>query len=478
MVFTSLEFLFLFFPISIIAYFAVPKKHLKWRNLVLLVISLIFYGWGEPVYVFLMIFSVTVDYILGYAVSIYKDKENDKVAKRFMIVSVVVNIFVLGFFKYADFIINNLRLIPALSSLTPLNLDLPIGISFYVFQTMSYTIDIYKGEAKMQKNIVSYGAYVALFPPLIAGPIIRYKQIDAFLRERKESLTLIASGIRTFFAGMGKKIFLANMAGQLWKTFSEIPAGQRTVAGCWIGIICYTFQIYFDFSGYSDMAIGLGKMFGFRFIENFNYPYISQSITEFWRRWHISLSQWFRDYVYIPLGGSRCSAVKTYRNILIVWFLTGFWHGASWNFIVWGLYYCALLIVEKAFLLKYLEKIPAFFRHAYTLFFVIFGWLLFVSESQYLGNLGDGMVYLGNMFGIGAVAGISQGDIYDISRNFLFFIIMAVAATPLPKKLFYKFYEKSAIVKYAAYAGGVVILIFGAAYLVDSSFNPFLYFRF
>jgi len=264
----------------------------------------------------------------------------------------------------------------------------------------------------------------------------------------------------------------------LWKTFSAIPDGQRTVAGAWLGLICYSFQIYFDFSGYSDMALGMGKIFGFKFLENFNYPYISKSITEFWRRWHISLSSWFRDYVYIPLGGSRCSKIINYRNILIVWFLTGFWHGASWNFVIWGLYYCLLLVIEKAFLLKVLEKVPAFFRHVYTLFFVVIGWLLFVSESQYLGGLGGGMAYLGNMFGIGTAGGVSQENIYDIARNFVFFIIMAIAATPLPKKLFYKFYEKSNVVRYAAFAGGVVVLIFGIAYIVDSSYNPFLYFRF
>jgi len=299
-----------------------------------------------------------------------------------------------------------------------------------------------------------------------------------FLRERKESMALIASGTRTFLAGLAKKIFLANMAGELWATFSAVPPDQRTVAGAWLGIICYGFQIYFDFSGYSDMAIGMGKIFGFKFLENFNYPYISKSITEFWRRWHISLSSWFRDYVYIPLGGSRCSKLINFRNILIVWFITGFWHGASWNFIVWGLYYCALLIIEKSFLLKFLERIPAFFQRAYTLFFVRIGWLLFVSESQYLGGLGDGMVYLGNEFGIGTTAGISQGDIYEIIRNFVFFAVMIIGCTPLPKKLFNKFYEKSEIVRYAAYVGGVAVLIFGTAYLVDSAFNPFLYLRF
>ncbi|MCL2815597.1 MAG: MBOAT family protein [Oscillospiraceae bacterium] len=478
MIFSSLEFLFLFFPVMTIMYFLVPPKYLKLRNLVLFVTSLIFYGWGEPIYVFLMIFSITFDYVYGYGVAIYKEKGNNKVAKRFMIASMITNICVLGFFKYADFFIANLRLIPALSFLEPLNLALPIGISFYTFQTMSYTIDLYKGDAKLQKNIVSFGAFVTLFPQLIAGPILRYKDVDDQLREREENIALAASGARTFLAGLGKKIFLANVAGEMWKTFSEIPAGQRTVAGAWLGIIFYSFQIYFDFSGYSDMAIGLGKILGFKFLENFNYPYISKSITEFWRRWHMSLSTWFRDYVYFPLGGSRCSTLVNYRNLLIVWFLTGFWHGASWNFIVWGLYYFVILVIEKAFLLKVLEKIPAFFRHVYAMFFVVFGWLLFVSESQYLGDLGSGMVYLGNMFGIGTTVGMSQGDMYDIMRNFVFFIIMVIAATPLPKKLFYRFYEKSNVFRFAAYAGGAAILIFGVAYLVSSSYNPFLYFRF
>ncbi|MCL1859662.1 MAG: MBOAT family protein [Oscillospiraceae bacterium] len=477
MVFSSLEFLFLFIPVTLIMYFLVPPKFLKWRNLVLFVTSLIFYGWGEPLYVFLMLFTIFVDYICGYFVDKYKEAEIKK-AKFALIASIIINIGLLGFFKYYDFFISNLRVIPGLGNLPLLGLELPIGISFYTFQALSYVFDVYKRDAKVQTNFVSFGSYVTLFPQLIAGPIVRYQDVDDMLRERKETVALAASGVRTFMAGLAKKIFLANIAGQMWKTFSSVPVGQRTVAGAWIGIICYTFQIYFDFSGYSDMAIGLGKIIGFKFLENFNYPYISKSITEFWRRWHMSLSTWFRDYVYIPLGGSRCSPAKNYRNILIVWFLTGFWHGASWNFIIWGLYYCVLLIIEKAFLLKRLEKIPAFFRHVYTMFFVIFGWLLFVSEPQYLGNIGNGMAYLGNMFGVGTSAGVSQGDIYDITRNFIFFIIMAIAVTPLPKKLFYKLYEKSNIFRYAAYAGGVVVLILGVAYLVDSSYNPFLYFRF
>ena len=473
MVFASLEFMFMFFPVTILAYFLVPKKHLKWRNLILLIVSLFFYGWGEPVYVFLMIFSITFDYLYGYGVAKYKLLGNDKIARRFVIASMVTNLLLLGFFKYTDFFIANLRLIPALSHLEPLNLALPIGISFYTFQTMSYTIDIYKGDAKLQKNIVSFGAFVTLFPQLIAGPIVRYKDVDDQLRERDESIALFASGTRTFIVGLGKKIFFANVAGQMWEVFRDAPMNERTIVGAWIGLICYAFQIYFDFSGYSDMAIGAGKMFGFRFLENFNYPYVSKSITDFWRRWHMSLSTWFRDYVYFPLGGNRCSTIVNYRNILIVWFLTGFWHGASWNYILWGLYYFALLVIEKAFLLNKLEKIPAFFQHIYTLVLVLFGWLLFVFE-----DLSAGMVYLGNMFGVGVAETISQANIYDISRNIIFFVVLAVAATPLPKKLFYKFYEKSQLLKLAAYAGGVAVLIFSIAYLVDSSYNPFLYFRF
>ena len=473
MVFSSLEFLFLFIPVTLILYYLVPPKFLKWRNFVLLITSLIFYGWGEPVYVFLMMFTILVDYVSGYFVDKYKEASPQK-SKFVLILCIAINIGLLGFFKYAGFILGIFGLTD-----TPIsNIPLPIGISFYTFQALSYVLDVYRRDARVQTNVVSFGAYVTLYPQLIAGPIVRYQDVDDMLRERKETIALAASGVRTFMAGLGKKIFLANMAGELWNIFSAVPAGQRTVAGAWFGIICYSFQIYFDFSAYSDMAIGLGKMIGFKFLENFNYPYISKSITEFWRRWHMSLSTWFREYVYFPLGGSRCSPLANYRNIFIVWFLTGFWHGASWNFIVWGLYYFVLLVIEKAFLLSRLEKLPAFFRHIYAMFFVVFGWLLFVSEPQFLGSLGAGMAYLGNMFGVGTVAGLSQGDIYEITRNFVFILIMALAATPLPRKLFYRFYEKSSIVKYAAYVGGAAILVFGVAYLVDSSFNPFLYFRF
>ncbi|MCL2099373.1 MAG: MBOAT family protein [Oscillospiraceae bacterium] len=473
MVFSSLEFLFLFYPVSILAYFLVPKKHLKWRNLVLLVVSLLFYSWGEPIYVFLMIFSISFDYVYGYNVAKYKLLGNDKVARRFVAASMITNICVLGFFKYADFFIENLSLIPVFSGLEPLGLTLPIGISFYTFQTMSYTIDVYRGDAGVQKNIVSFGAFVAMFPQLVAGPIVRYRHIDDQLRERDESIALFASGTRTFLAGLGKKIFFANVAGEMWEMLRDVPVDERTVAGAWIGLIFYAFQIYFDFSGYSDMAIGTGKMFGFKFLENFNYPYISKSITEFWRRWHISLSIWFRDYVYFPLGGSRCSKLKNFRNLLFVWFLTGFWHGASWNYILWGLYYFVLLVLEKAFLLKFIEKTPRFIQHFYTLLFVLFGWLLFVFE-----DLGAGAVHLGNMFGVGTAGFISQTNIYDITRNLLFFAVLITAATPLPKRLFHRFYENYKAAKIIAFAGGAAVLLFAVAYLVDSAFNPFLYFRF
>jgi len=471
MVFSSLEFLYLYLPITLIAYFIVPHRHLKWRNLVLLAVSLAFYGWGEPVYVFIMVFSIIVDYTCGYFCSKYRES-HPKRAKTALITSICINLLVLGFFKYTDFFISNLNLIPGVA-IKPLGIELPIGISFYTFQTMSYTIDVYLGTAKVQKNVASFGAYVTLFPQLIAGPIIRYQDVDDQLRERDESVVLFASGIRTFMAGMGKKIFFANTAGAMWESFRNVPLDERTVFGCWLGIIFYMFQIYFDFSGYSDMAIGLGKMLGFKFLENFNYPYIARSITDFWRRWHMSLSTWFREYIYFPLGGSRTTKLKTYRNIFLVWFATGFWHGASWNYIIWGLYYFVLLVIEKTFLLKVLERLPRFVSHIYTLLFVLIGWLIFVFE-----DMSAGAVYFGNMLGAGTVGFIDMGNVYDLLRNLPFIAAMVIACTPFPKRLFYKLYEKHQWTRIAACVGCGVILLVGTAYLVDSSFNPFLYFRF
>ena len=470
MVFSSLEFLFLFLTVTLLVYYIVP---LKLRNIVLLAFSLIFYGWGEPVYVFLMIFTIAIDYVFGLLVERGQRLNNKKAAKTAMISAVVINLAILGFFKYYDFFVANLRLIPGLSGLPMLGLELPIGISFYTFQALSYVIDVYRMDTGAQHNIAAFGAYVTLYPQLIAGPIVRYKDVDDQLTNRTHSLELFAEGVRTFIAGMGKKILLANTAGALWETLKATPTDSRTVAGAWLGIILYTFQIYFDFSGYSDMAIGLGKMIGFRFLENFNYPYISTSITDFWRRWHISLSTWFREYVYIPLGGNRRGKGRQIFNLLVVWFLTGFWHGASWNYILWGLYYFVLLMIEKLFLLDKLKKAPAFVTHIYTMFFVVIGWLLFVFE-----DLPAGMVWLGNMFGVGASAFTNRADLWQIVRNLPFLAILAVASTPLPKKLYERFTSRSDAAKTVASVGGVLVLLISMAYLVDSSFNPFLYFRF
>ncbi len=470
MVFSSLEFLLMFLTVTLLVYFVVPMRI---RNIVLLIVSLIFYGWGEPVYVLLMMFTITVDYVFGLLVEVGQRRGDNKFAKRSMIAAIVINLAILGFFKYYNFFADNLRLIPFLAGIPALNVELPIGISFYTFQALSYVIDVYRMDTGAQHNIASFGAYVTLYPQLIAGPIVRYKDVDDMLVEREHSVPLFAEGTRTFIAGLAKKVLLANTAGQLWETFRDLPADSRTVVGAWIGMILYSFQIYFDFSGYSDMAIGLGKMIGFRFLENFNYPYISKSITEFWRRWHMSLGTWFREYVYIPLGGNRCGKGRQIFNIFVVWFLTGFWHGASWNYILWGLYYFVLLMIEKLFLLDKLKKAPAAISHIYTLFFVLFGWLLFVFE-----DLGAGMVWLGNMFGAGVTGFAAQSDIWQLVRNLPFLAILAIASTPLPKKLYTRFFESGEKAKVVASVGGVIMLVFCMAYLVDSSYNPFLYFRF
>lgn len=472
MIFSNLEFLFVYLPITLIVYYILPGR---FRNIWLLIVSLIFYGWGEPVYVFLMIFTIIIDYICGYFVDRYLDTERPK-AKGFMIAAIVINLAILGFFKYYDFFVENLRLIPIFANIPFLGLELPIGISFYTFQSLSYVIDVYRGDARVQKNLTSFGAYVTLYPQLIAGPIVRYQDVDDQLREREHSFPMFASGVRTFLAGMAKKVLLADMAGQLWEeSFMSVPLDERTVLGAWLGILFYSFQIYFDFSGYSDMAIGLGKMIGFKFLENFNYPYIAKSITDFWRRWHISLSTWFREYVYIPLGGNRKGRWKMYRNLFIVWFLTGFWHGASWNFILWGLYYFVLLVVEKTFLLKVLKKIPTVFCHLYTMFFVLIGWLLFVSCDI---TVGDGLIYLGNMFGIGTAGFTNSGVTFDLVRNLIFIAVCVIASTPLPKYLFYKFYTCGKQARIVISIGTIALIQLCIAYVVSSDFSPFLYFRF
>jgi len=467
MVFSSLEFLFVFLPVTLLVYFCVPHKV---RNLVLLLFSLFFYGWGEPVYVFLMIFTILIDYLGGWFVGKWRD-EKPRAAKAALVVSILINLGMLGFFKYYDFFVSNLARIPCFSSLQPLGLTLPIGISFYTFQSLSYVIDVYRRETDAQKNLLAFGTYVTLFPQLIAGPIVRYRDVDDQLTNRTESVALFASGVRTFLCGLAKKVLLANAAGQI---FDSLKAGKGVSAfGAWFGLLFYLFQIYFDFSGYSDMAVGLGKMFGFRFLENFDYPYIATSITDFWRRWHISLSTWFLEYVYIPLGGNRRGTLKTWRNLLIVWLCTGFWHGASWNYILWGLYYFVLLAIEKLFLYRALEKIPRFFRHAYTLLFVYFGWLLFTFEDG-----AAGIAYLCKMFGANGTALWQGSDLWLLLSNLVFLCILVIASTPYPKRLFWRLWEKSGAARAAAAAGGAALLILCVAYLVNSSYNPFLYFRF
>lgn len=468
MVFSSLEFLFFYLPAVLLIYFLIPAKFLAARNFALLAVSLLFYGWSEPAYIWIMLLSIAVDYTCGRVVGKYR-QASPKKAKAALVASVVINLSILGFFKYADFIIQNLSLIPAFSGLQPLGIALPVGISFYTFQTMSYTLDVYLGEASVQKNVATFGSYVTMFPQLIAGPIVRYRDVDKELRTRQHTLDNAARGIRRFVCGLAKKVLLANTAGVFYESFAQSVGDSPSVLGAWMGVIFFAFQIYFDFSGYSDMAIGLGHILGFNFPENFNYPYISKSITDFWRRWHITLSTWFREYVYIPLGGNRKGRARTFVNLIVVWFLTGLWHGASWNFVLWGLYFAALLIIEKAFLGKLLEKLPKFISHIYALLFIVFGWFIFIYC-----DLENPMQYLLSMF---RAPFVSATAVYDLLRSLMFLAILAIGSTKLPYKIYCRFKDKTAFKIIMCIALPAVILLC-TAYLVDSSYNPFLYFRF
>lgn len=467
MVFSSLTFLFLYLPLVLLVYFAVPKKM---KNAILFIFSLIFYAWGEPIYVGLMIFSTVLDYCCGKAVDKYRGTKKAKIG---LLVSVFVNLGLLCLFKYTDFIIGTVNGIFG-SSIPLLGLPLPIGISFYTFQTMSYTIDVYRGDAKVQNNIISFGAYVALFPQLIAGPIVRYQTIADQVDDRVHSFDKFGEGVKRFICGLGKKVLLANNIGLLWDTISKTEISALSVLSAWLGIFAFAFQIYFDFSGYSDMAIGLGKIFGFEFLENFDYPYTSKSVTEFWRRWHISLGTWFRDYVYIPLGGNRRGKWIQLRNIAVVWLLTGFWHGASWNYVAWGVFYGVLLIIEKFFLLEKLKKAPAFVGRLWTGLCVLVGWVLFAFE-----DIGHGIAYFGTMFGVGASLGGSKA-LYQLTSYLPLLAVCAVAATPIGSQLYKKINEKwktgaLAAVDVAGISGIAFLCI---AYLISGSYNPFLYFRF
>ena len=461
MLFSSISFLYYFLPAVLLVYFAVPKCI---KNTVLLVSSLAFYGWGEPKYVFLMIASILVNYVLGIAIEKFRGKPLSKV---FLGLSALFSLGMLGYFKYADFFIANFNKITGLS-VGMLSIALPIGISFYTFQILSYTIDVYRGTVAAQKNPITLGAYVALFPQLIAGPIVRYSDVEKQLGNRTHSFEKAALGIRRFILGLAKKVIIANTLGELCEAFHA--SGDKSVMFYWLFVIAYMLQIYFDFSGYSDMAIGLGKIFGFDFMENFRYPFISRSISEFWRRWHISLGSWFRDYVYIPMGGNRVGKTRQLFNILAVWFLTGFWHGAEWNFIVWGIYFALFLTLEKFFFAKYLEKAKGF-NHIYVLFFVAISFGIFSASG-----MTQALSVVGGMFGAGGIPFISAEFVYNLRSFAPLLVIAAVGATPLVTTLKNKLPSKVCDVLEIPVL--LVLLIIATAYLADGSFNPFLYFRF
>lgn len=463
MVFSSLTFLFYFLPIVLIIYYIVPKKA---KNIVLLISSLLFYFYGEPKFGILMVISILLTYIHGLLMDKYPKRK-----KLFLISSIVISSGLLVVFKYTDFIISNINMVLH-SNIDLVKLSLPIGISFYTFQMISYIIDVYRGEAKVQKSFLKLATYVALFPQLIAGPIVRYTTIEDELDNRKYSFDNFSNGVRRFVIGLSKKILVANVLASAISSFST--SQEKTVLFYWIYGLANALQIYFDFSGYSDMAIGLGKMLGFNFPENFNYPYISKSVTEFWRRWHNTLGTWFKDYIYIPLGGNRVGKIKWLRNILIVWFLTGLWHGAAWNFILWGVLYGVLLVIEKIGLLKVLEKIPSVISSAYVTLITIIGFIIFSgsSVSEILNNIGG-------IFGIGVSKFADLESLYCLKNYAAIFIIAIIGATPIMKNIVSKISKK--VLKLVNVIEPVfltTLLIVCISYLVDGSFNPFLYFRF
>ena len=464
MVFSSLVFMFAYLPITLLAYYLVPRQG---RNIFLFIVNLIFYGWGEPRLVLLMVFNIFFNYIGGWLVNKYRADAKKK--KLFLILTCVLDIGILAVFKYTGMITETLNMLPFLN-IPELQISLPIGISFYTFQTMSYVIDVYRDDAPVSKNFINFGTYVALFPQLIAGPIVRYRDIAEQLVNRRETLEMFTKGVKLFMVGLAKKVIIANTMGTL-TTNIFATTDENGVVGTWVGMIAYTFQIYFDFSGYSDMACGLGNMMGFEFLKNFNYPYIAKSITDFWRRWHISLSTWFKEYVYIPLGGNRKGVKRQILNLLIVWGLTGLWHGAAYNFVLWGLYYGLLLILEKFVLKKFLNRLPSFVQHIYTLFIIIIGWGLFYFTD--VGQLGEFMVDLFN-FGNG-ICGDQAFNL--IMSNLPMLIIAAVASTPLATMLYTRFeHTRFMWIPETLYCMGVLAV--STASLVNQSYNPFLYFRF
>ena len=460
MIFSSNVFLFAYLPLVLALYYLCPRKL---RNPVLLLTSLLFYGWGEPIYLFLMIATISLDYVCGLLLGRFA--QQPKARKAVLVVGVALNLLSLGFFKYAGFFAQQFNAIPFLPDISVPAVTLPIGISFYVFQSMSYIIDVYRNTAPVQKDPMAFGTYVTLFPQLIAGPIVRYADVAQQLQHRRENVSDFSSGVMLFMAGMGKKMLLANPMGNLCQQIITQPG----TLSAWAGIAAFTLQLYFDFSGYSDMARGLGRMLGFEFLPNFNYPYISRSVTEFWRRWHISLSTWFKEYVYIPLGGNRKGLLRQVVNIAIVWALTGFWHGASWNFLLWGIYYAILLIIEKSFLLKLLEKLPRVVHHIYTIFAFMMGWALF-----YFTDLTQLWSFFGNLFSLTPTS-------RENGRLILAFLPLMVVAifvsTPAGHMVWEKRQDKP-IMRYGCIAAAALVMVLCVAALASQSYNPFIYFRF
>ena len=468
MLFSSIVFLFTFLPAVMLLYYLLP---VRFRNVILLLASLVFYAWGEPVYLFLMLLSILFNYFSG--LDIARNLQDKRAAKRSLVFNLIINLAVLGFFKYEGFVLDTLNgILPVHISYHAL--PLPIGISFYTFQILSYIIDVYRGNVKVQTNLPNFALYVTMFPQLIAGPIVQYADVDEQLASREVSWTKFGEGSMYFIRGLAKKVLLANTSGMIFTEVSGLAKGNIAVVTAWLGAFAYMFQIYFDFSGYSDMAIGLGKMFGFEFNMNFNYPYVSKSITEFWRRWHISLSSWFRDYVYIPLGGNRVSKIKHIRNLLIVWFLTGLWHGDAWNFVAWGLYYGVILIIEKYLLSPVLDRLPDVVRHIYSIVLVVIGWVLFFSSS-----FGQAADYIRVMFGAGVHGFADRESMYLLTSNLILWLILIFGSTPLVHFRYEHMLRSkkwnTTIINSVVYAALFIVCI---AYLVTETYNPFLYFRF
>ena len=473
MVFSSPVFLFAYLPLRLAVYYLMP---LRWRNLALFLLSLVFYGWDKPIYIPVMLFSVTVSYLCGFPIGKYRDRDRHR-ARVWLVVSLVLNLSVLVFFKYTNFIIENLRLIPPLAGvLHPLEwLELPIGISFYTFQIMSYSIDLYRGENETQRSYIAFGTYVALFPQLIAGPIVRYRDVDRQLLSRTHTVDRFASGVRRFAVGFGKKILLGDALAAVYAYLSTAADFEFTVLSGWLMVATYTLHIYFDFSGYSDMAIGLGRMFGFEFPENFRYPYMASSITDFWRRWHITLSTWFREYVYIPLGGNRRGRARQYFNLAVVWLLTGLWHGASWNFVLWGLFYLILLVAEKAFLLRLLERnrLTRVLGHIGALLLVGIGWMIFDHT-----DLGEAFRIIGGLFGIGTAGFAAATVSWQALRLLPLLAVSVAAATPYPTRLWNRLTGRRPALTVLEPVLLIAVLALSVACAVRSDYSPFLYFNF